>query len=72
MAQLYNELPNQWLLLEIKKKDKAGRAEKLLLLKNDPDKNRLYDYLMEEDINWDWNKNYIFVYSDPDKACDLI
>ena len=71
MAQLYAELPNQWLLLEIKQKDSTGRAKKLLLLKNGPEKDRLLDYLMDEEINWDWSKNHILVFSDPDKTCDF-
>ena len=71
MAQLYAELPNHWLLLEIKEKDKSGRAKKLSLLKYDTVKDRLYEYLMNEDNNWDWDKNYILVFSDPNKTCDL-
>ncbi len=72
MAQLYAELPNQWLLLEIKQKDSTGRAKKLLFIKNDPEKDRLLEYLMDEEINLDWSKNHILVFSDPDKICELI
>ncbi len=71
MTNLYNERPNVWLLLEVVKYNEFGKAQRLKLLKTSKDKNELYDYLMDEDDEWDWNKNYIFVYSDPDKYCEL-
>ncbi|MCB9284028.1 MAG: hypothetical protein H6563_08145 [Lewinellaceae bacterium] len=71
MAQLYQKHPHEWLLLEILATNNAGRAERLRLVKYAKDKNDLYDYLMDEVENWDWNKNFIFVYSDPDKECEL-
>lgn len=71
MAQLYQKHPNEWLLLEILETNKAGRAERLRLVKYAKDKNDLYDYLMDEAEDWNWNRNFIFVYSDPDKECEL-
>jgi len=71
MVQLYNQKPHVWLLLEVLEYNKYGRAERLKLLKFSRDKNELYDYLTEEDENWDWHKNYIFVYADPDHKCSL-
>ena len=71
MAQLYQDLPNVWLLLEVLQTNPSGRAERLKLLKYAKDKNELYEYLLDEDPHWEWNKNYIFVFSDPEKACEL-
>ncbi|MBK7407901.1 MAG: hypothetical protein IPL49_08575 [Saprospirales bacterium] len=71
MAQLYQKHPNEWLLLEVLATNKSGRAERLRLVKYAKNKNDLYDYLMDEVQDWDWSKNFIFVYSDPDKECDL-
>ena len=71
MAQLYNDLPNEWLLLEILQTNQQGRAEQLRLLKHAKNKDELYDYLMDEAEDWNWDKNYIFVYSDPEKECKL-
>jgi hypothetical protein len=71
MAQLYNKKPNEWLLLEILETNETGRAERLKLLKSAKNKEDLYDFLMDELEDWDWSQNYIFVYSDPEKQCDL-
>lgn len=71
MAQLYQDLPNLWLLLEVLETNGSGRAERLKLIKYASDKNELYEYLLDEDRQWEWGKNYIFVYSDPQKECDL-
>ncbi len=71
MAQLYNAKPDEWLLLEILETNEQGRAEKLKLLKSAKDKDDLYDFLMDEVEDWTWDKNYIFVYSDPGKECEL-
>ena len=71
MAQLYQKHPGEWLLLEVLATNKSGRAERLRLVKYAKNKNDLYDYLMDEVQDWDWSKNFIFVFSDPDKECDL-
>ena len=72
MAQLYQKHPNEWLLLEILETNKAGRAERLRLLNYSKNKDDLYDFLMDEVQDWDWSRNFIFVYSDPEKECELI
>ncbi len=72
MAQLYTANPNMWLLMEILEYNQHGRAQRLKLLKSAKNKEVLYDYLMDEVEDWDWEKNYIFVYSDPEKQCELM
>ncbi len=69
VARLYNDKSNHWLLLEVLKKDKNGKAEEFKLIACDPDKDRLYE-LMEDD-DWDWDKQYIFVFADPDSLCEI-
>ncbi|MCB0587703.1 MAG: hypothetical protein KDD06_20595 [Phaeodactylibacter sp.] len=71
MGWLYSQNPYVWLLLEVLEYNEAGQAKRLRLLKASKDKNELYDFLMEEDEDWGWDKNYIFVYADPDKECQL-
>ena len=71
MADLYRKHPHQWLLLEVLTTNAAGRAQRLKLWKYATDKNELYDFLMDELEDWDWSKNFIFVYSDPEKECEL-
>ena len=70
VAQLYHEIPHQWMLLEVLS-TKNGKAEWFYLLKHAKDKEELYDYLMDEDENWDSTKKYIFVYADPDDICKI-
>ncbi len=70
MAQLYREKPGEWLLLEVLEKDPYGRAAKLALLRSAKDKEELYDFLLEQQ-QWDWSKEYIFVFSDPNGQCDI-
>ncbi len=71
MAQLYQEKPGVWLLLEVLERDQRGRANKLALLRESPNKDDLYDFLLEQQ-QWDWSKEYIFVFSDPDKQCEIL
>ncbi len=71
VAALYEDNPGYWLLLDVLETAPNGRASKFRLLAKSKDKEELYDYLFEDD-DWDWNKKYIFVYSDPGKQCDLI
>ncbi len=70
-AGLYEQNPEFWLLLDVLEVGPNGRASKFKLLAKSEDKEDLYDYLMEDD-EWNWDKKYIFVFSDPDKQCDLI
>ena len=69
VARLYNDLTGQWLLLEVIKVDKKGKAEKFKLLANDKDKEQLYK-LMDSD-EWDWDKKYLFVFADPNNLCEI-
>ncbi|MCB0650980.1 MAG: hypothetical protein KDC85_06870 [Saprospiraceae bacterium] len=71
VAQMYEDNPGVWLLLDVLETGPNGRASKFRLLAQAKDKNDLYDILMEDEA-WSWDKKYIFVYSDPDKHCDLI
>lgn len=71
MAQLIGSRPKNWFLLEILKQNNNGKAEELRFLKYSGDKENLYQYLMEDE-SWDWDKKYIFVFSDPDKKCELL
>jgi len=69
VARLYNDLSRQWLLLEVLKMDKNGKAEKFKLIANNRDKEQLYQ--MMDDDNWDWDKKYIFVFADPNNLCKI-
>ena len=70
VADLYNKYKNEWLLLEvIKRNEKTGKADRFILIDHDGDKNKLYD-MMESD-DWDWDKEYMFVFADPDSVCNL-
>lgn len=71
MAQLYQHNPGVWLLLEVLERNAAGRAEKLRLLQSAADKDALYEFLLEQD-DWNWSKEYVFVFSDPDKQCEIL
>lgn len=73
VGQLYQDNPGIWLLLDVLETGKNGRASKFKLLAKSSDKEDLYDFLMEDESeDWSWDKKYIFVFSDPDKQCDLI
>lgn len=70
IARLYVEKSDQWLLLEVLATNSDGKPTKLRLLAVSPDKNKLHDYLSEDD-SWDWSKNYLLVLADPNKPCSL-
>ncbi len=70
IASLYNRLSEEWLLLEVlKKNSETGKLEKFKLVAHSKNKDDLYD-LMEND-EWNWNKKYLFVYADPTSLCDI-
>ncbi len=69
VAHLYNDKTGHWLLLEVVRMGPNGKAEEFKLIAYDKDKARLYD-LMEDD-DWDWDKQYIFVFADPDSLCEI-
>ena len=69
VAYLYNDKVGQWLLLEVIKMGKKGKAEEFKLVAYNKSKDNLYE-LMEAD-DWDWDKKYIFVFADPDSLCEI-
>lgn len=69
VAKLYNDKIGYWLLLEVIKKGENGKAEKFKLVAFNKKKQKLKN-LMEDD-EWDWDKNYIFVFADPNSLCDI-
>ena len=71
MAEVYQALPEKWLLLEVLARDEKGRAQKLKLIRYATTKEELNEYLINDAEDWDWSTNYIFVYSDPEQQCEL-
>ncbi len=70
IVDLYSAFPGQWFLLRVLERDKeSGKGTKFQLIRKDPDKEKLYELLEEED--WDWEGEYMFVYADPDAACKV-
>ena len=69
VARLYNDKMGNWLLLEVLKVGKNGKAEEFKLIAYDKKKDKLYELM--EDEKWDWDKKYIFVYADPDTLCEF-
>lgn len=69
VAKLYNDKIGYWLLLEVIKIGKNGKAEKFKLVAYNKKKEKLKN-LMEDD-QWDWDKKYIFVFADPNSLCDI-
>ena len=69
VANLYNDKLGYWLVLEVIKIDRSGKAEEFRLIAYDRKKEHLQD-LMDED-DWDWDKKYIFVFADPNTLCEL-
>ena len=69
VAELYKDKWGEWLLLEVIKMGKTGKAEEFKLLAHAKDKIHLHDHMDDDD--WDWNKKYIFVFADPDSVCEL-
>ena len=69
VAQLYQDKLGEWLLLEIIKMGKNGKAEEFKLLAHAKDKRDLHSHMDNDE--WDWNKQYIFVFADPDSVCEI-
>ena len=69
VAHLYNDKLGHWLLLEIIKIGRSGKAEEFKLIAYERKKGHLLE-LMDED-DWDWDKKYIFVFADPNTLCEL-
>ncbi len=70
VVKLYDQYPGEWFLLKVLERDKKSRKGLYFeLIAHSPDKQKLYDLLDRED--WDWEGDYIFVFSDPDKVCEI-
>ncbi len=72
IVDMYTDLEHQWLLIEIIERDKNGTATEIRLAHYAKEKDDVHEFLMEEEENWDWTKNYLVVYADPKKQCELI
>ena len=70
IAQLYIEKSDNWLLLEVLETNSSNEPTKFGLLAFSPDKNKLHDYV-SEDESWDWSKKYLMVFADPTKPCTI-
>ena len=69
VAKLYNDKIGCWLLLEVIKMGKNGKAEQFKLIAFNKKKEILNNLL--EDDNWDWDKKYLFVYADSNNLCEI-
>lgn len=69
VAKLYKDKIGCWLLLEVIKMGANGKAEKFKLIAFNK-KKEILNNLMEDD-NWEWDKNYIFVFADPNTLCEI-
>lgn len=72
IVDMYTDLEHQWLLIEVIERDKNGTATEIRLAYFSKEKDDVHEHLMEEEDNWDWGKNYLVVYADPKKQCELI
>ena len=70
VARLYSEKLGEWLLIEVIKMGKNGKAELFKLLKHSEDKDQLHEYLLDDE-KWNWDKKYIIIFADPEKVCEL-
>jgi len=66
--RLYEETAGHWLLLEILETNENGTPTRLRVADLAKDKNRLFDWMMEND-DWDWKDRYLLVFADPNKPC---
>jgi hypothetical protein len=70
MARLYAKKPGEWLLVQVLERDVNGKAQKLKLLHHAKEKENLREFLLDKE-DWTLNSDIVFVYSDPDKICEL-
>ncbi|MDZ7361602.1 MAG: hypothetical protein ONB46_12895 [candidate division KSB1 bacterium] len=70
LAQLYQDLVGEWLLLEILEDAEKRVPTKFRLHAHHSDKNKLHEFMMEHD-GWDWSKKYLMVQADPEKPCEI-
>jgi hypothetical protein len=72
IVDMYNDLEHHWLLIEVIGRDENGTATEIRLAHFAKEKDDVHEFLMEEEENWDWCKNYLVIYADPKKECELI
>jgi len=72
IVDMYNDLEHLWLLIEVISRDENGTATEIRLAYFAKEKDDVYEFLMEEEENWDWTRSYMVVYADPKKECELI
>ncbi|MBI4456626.1 MAG: hypothetical protein HY644_12100 [Acidobacteria bacterium] len=70
LARLYQSLAGEWLLLEVVDDGEEKRPAKFRLHAHHVEKDRLRDYMLEND-DWGWHRKYLFVLADPGKPCDI-
>lgn len=70
LAQLYQDLAGEWLLLEILEGASERLPGKFRLHAHHCDKGKLHDFMMEHE-GWDWSKKYLLVQANPEKPCEI-
>ncbi|HHL73609.1 MAG TPA: hypothetical protein ENJ29_13970 [Bacteroidetes bacterium] len=70
ISKLYEQTAGNWLLLEVIDTMMDGTPSRMKLLYQSPDKSAVHEFLMEDD-DWDWQKQYLIVFSDPTKPCTI-
>lgn len=71
LAQLYQDLAGEWLLLEILEGAEKKLPAKFRLHAHHRDKDKLREFMMEHD-DWNWEKKFLFVQADPEKPCEIV
>ena len=69
VAQLYGDLKDEWLLLDVLQRGRNGKAEEFVLIAHSKEKDDLYEFIMEEAGEMDGN--FIFVFADPEGVCEV-
>jgi|GEM_PF-83268 len=72
IVNMYTDLDGHWLLIEVIERDEKGTATEIRLAHFAKEKDDVHEFLMDEEESWDWTKNYLVVYADPKKQCELI
>ena len=70
LPALYQEHAGKWLLLEVVERNGNGNPSKLKLISLDKEKEKLRDYVLEDET-WDWSRRYVIVFADPEKPCTI-
>jgi hypothetical protein len=70
LPQVYSEHAGKWLLLEVVERNGNQNPRKLRLVSSESDKEKLHEYLLEDDT-WNWSKKYVMILADPEKPCEI-